>query len=620
VTKILFLAANPTNTTRLALDLEVKEITTKLRMAPYGHQFEIATEWAVRADEIQAALLRHKPEIVHFSGHGQGSAAVPGGRDIVPMAGLATNAGILVEDHARNPVPIRGDALAETFRIVGGVDVVVLNACHSASQSEAILQHVNIVVGMGQAIQDASAIQFAASFYQSLAFGQPIQAAFELGKNQISLMNFQDADVPKLQKRNAVDPAKRYFVNYAPGVAQPSALLLVPINQDVREIGRVLEIFIRPLDVDPGEARAIYDECLQLNSAPSLPFDPQCPLLAVLDALVRNAQLEPLLRLADRVARHQNDQARMVLEKRLESVVPNWRTRFSPVQSQRAVKSTLQDADNYAIIQFTPSAQTPDMYMAYGWLVLDGKRIRDPLLHEDGVSEAGIPEAICRIHQAINSRRKTVRREQICLEIFLPDHLFLRALDQCPVDVPGQPDRIPIGYLYPIVLRWNDRAVHPQLRGELGDTRFQLLMTHGKHEASIPHYDPDAELGPCAWMDPDRWPARDVHVSVSRKNGLVLCLLTSPPSGDLSRCALRGLLTGGVPAVLWSSKDGDASREQLAELVTERPISKLRHYVFDVRTAQQHPLREHLSLLWENPNRMPPRPQRFRVPGKRGTT
>lgn len=121
--KILFLGANPSDTTRLALDREVREITQKLRATPGVSDFDIAQEWAIRVDDVQAALLRHRPDIVHFSGHG-------------------SEAGQIIVDNgtgASAEIPL--DALADLFGILDGTTkCVVLNACYSANQAEGIRQ------------------------------------------------------------------------------------------------------------------------------------------------------------------------------------------------------------------------------------------------------------------------------------------------------------------------------------------------------------------------------------------------------------------------------------------------------------------------------------------------
>jgi hypothetical protein len=70
--KILILTANPTNTKPLRLSEEVREIKSAWERSQNREQFEIIVEEAVRPQEFRRTLLDHKPDIVHFSGHGGG--------------------------------------------------------------------------------------------------------------------------------------------------------------------------------------------------------------------------------------------------------------------------------------------------------------------------------------------------------------------------------------------------------------------------------------------------------------------------------------------------------------------------------------------------------------------
>jgi hypothetical protein len=69
---ILFLAADPVSTTRLALGREMREIAHRPRAAPRGGALEVKQEWAVHVGDLQKCLLRHRSHlrVVHFSGHG----------------------------------------------------------------------------------------------------------------------------------------------------------------------------------------------------------------------------------------------------------------------------------------------------------------------------------------------------------------------------------------------------------------------------------------------------------------------------------------------------------------------------------------------------------------------
>jgi hypothetical protein len=67
--KVIFLAANPSITTRLALDEEIRTITEKVRAAEHRNALDIISAWAVRPDDLLQSLNMHQPQIVHFSGH-----------------------------------------------------------------------------------------------------------------------------------------------------------------------------------------------------------------------------------------------------------------------------------------------------------------------------------------------------------------------------------------------------------------------------------------------------------------------------------------------------------------------------------------------------------------------
>lgn len=188
--KILMLAANPTDTTRLRLDAEVREIDNALRQTDFRDDFILEKHFAVRVMDLQGLLLRHKPNIVHFSGHGN------------------ANSEILVEDAYGASQPISINAVGQLFEILGSnIDCVVLNACYSENQARAIVQHVNCVVGMSSSIGDVSAIKFSSAFYQALGYGKDIKTAFELGCLQINLDGLGEEKTPKLLTRDTINPS-----------------------------------------------------------------------------------------------------------------------------------------------------------------------------------------------------------------------------------------------------------------------------------------------------------------------------------------------------------------------------------------------------------------------------
>lgn len=187
--RILFLAANPTDTVRLRLDAEVRSIKEALRGSEFRDLFDLEQEWAVRVTDLQRCLLEHEPHVVHFSGHGLAEDG----------AGSAHGARIVLEDSQGYSYEVPPDALGNLFELLkDNIRCVVLNACYSGEQARAIAEQIDCVIGMSAAIGDNAAIQFSAAFYQALGFGRDVETAFKLACNQLDLQSMADADTPKL--------------------------------------------------------------------------------------------------------------------------------------------------------------------------------------------------------------------------------------------------------------------------------------------------------------------------------------------------------------------------------------------------------------------------------------
>jgi AAA-like domain/CHAT domain len=206
VEKILILAANPLDTERLNLDREVAEIRTTLQLSTNRARFTIETRGSVRPDDLQDYMYDLKPQIVHFSGHGVGTVGdelpdtrklkVVGGTDDLPE-GL-----VFMDDDGRSKL-VSGAALSNLFALFAkDLVCVVLNACYSQQQAEAIRQHIPYVVGMNQAIGDLAARKFSQGFYRAIWDGRSIEEAFASGQNAIELKSIPEELTPVLLRRS----------------------------------------------------------------------------------------------------------------------------------------------------------------------------------------------------------------------------------------------------------------------------------------------------------------------------------------------------------------------------------------------------------------------------------
>jgi hypothetical protein len=164
----LVLTANPPETTRLRIDQEIRSIDEAIRRGRHRDRFELIAQLAVRKEDLQGHLLRYRPEILHFAGHGEVN-------------------GIILEDDQGGARALELEELRTLIELLGQrIRCVVLNACLTRPQAEMLAQHVPSVIGMSRAIDDPLAIEFAAGFYEALAYGESVKAAFELGSQRFA--------------------------------------------------------------------------------------------------------------------------------------------------------------------------------------------------------------------------------------------------------------------------------------------------------------------------------------------------------------------------------------------------------------------------------------------------
>jgi hypothetical protein len=188
--KALFLAANPATTDRLAIDEEMRAIEQKVRAADHRDVLVFQSAWAVRPDDLLQLLNQHRPQIVHFRGHG-------------------SHAGLSLTGNDGQERVVTTQALRALFTTLKDqIRLVFLNACYAQEQAQALVTTIDCVIGMQQSMRDDAAAIFASAFYRALGFGRSIQEAFDQGRTALLLEGIAEEDVPVLLVRDGVDPAR----------------------------------------------------------------------------------------------------------------------------------------------------------------------------------------------------------------------------------------------------------------------------------------------------------------------------------------------------------------------------------------------------------------------------
>jgi hypothetical protein len=230
--KILLFAANPFGD--LNLDEEIRRIEGKLDDADL-RKIQLVAVPATRPGDLIDKINTHRPQVVQFSGHGIGGRRDPQpgaagtrfvDRDLVgPTAGDEGHILVIGEDGKPKPVGPRG--LVSLFRLRSDlVKIVVLNACSTQSQAEAIAEHIDCVIGTTRAISDDAARIFAARLYRSLGLGYSVATAFDEARIELELQGFEDqAEIPRLWTKQGLDPKQIYLAprdEAAPPKAAPA--------------------------------------------------------------------------------------------------------------------------------------------------------------------------------------------------------------------------------------------------------------------------------------------------------------------------------------------------------------------------------------------------------------
>jgi hypothetical protein len=179
--KVLFLAADPSDSARLRLGQELRDIRDNLQRSKQRDNFLLESRESVRPGDITQAIFDVEPQIVHFSGHGKSTGE------------------LCFEDILGKTQPVKPDALASLFELfTEQVSCVVLNACHSENQAKAIAEYIPFVLGMHQAIGDKAAITFAVGFYKALGAGRSFEDAYKFARVEIQLEGIPEHLTPVL--------------------------------------------------------------------------------------------------------------------------------------------------------------------------------------------------------------------------------------------------------------------------------------------------------------------------------------------------------------------------------------------------------------------------------------
>ena len=174
---ILFLAANPT-AKQLSFGNEHTHISVKLSEKSIKGKFELIPKLGTTVDIMIEAINELRPNIIHFVGHG---------KDVNPDTGKGGGIILHRSDYQDEKV-LDAEALGKMFKRIKKkhpqLEIILLNACFSQPQAQAISCHGIYAIGSSDEIDSIPARVFASGFYKEYALTNDIFDAVDAGLTQ----------------------------------------------------------------------------------------------------------------------------------------------------------------------------------------------------------------------------------------------------------------------------------------------------------------------------------------------------------------------------------------------------------------------------------------------------
>lgn len=231
--KILYLAANPTDTSRLRLLEEARELQERIRSGAHGRAFKVVHYLAVQPRDLLRGLQEEQPHILHFSGHANYDKE------------------ILFQNDQGTSQPISPKDLVDLIKVFpGNLKLALLMLCFGRKQASALVQVVDFAIGMKKPISDKGAVSFSAAFYQALAGGSSVQQAFDGARAVMGMEGrtvFTSSDLLVRPGVNADEPFIKELASEQSAVTQPRETTTVVTPPQTQSPAKRLDVGVKDL-------------------------------------------------------------------------------------------------------------------------------------------------------------------------------------------------------------------------------------------------------------------------------------------------------------------------------------------------------------------------------------
>ena len=171
---ILYVSANYKESKIVRVEKERKQIYRSLEKSRFKDLIKIVEAPALERREFFALLAKVKPQIVHFSGHGE------------------INKGPLFEEDEFPEVDdLEEDLINVLKKFSDTVRLIIFNCCFCAETAKKISEFIECTIGPKISVDDAAAIAFSKGFYDVFFNNKNIEISFDSGLRQYNIAKYK---------------------------------------------------------------------------------------------------------------------------------------------------------------------------------------------------------------------------------------------------------------------------------------------------------------------------------------------------------------------------------------------------------------------------------------------
>jgi hypothetical protein len=277
----------------------------------------------------------------------------------------------------------------------------------------------------------------------------------------------------------------------------------------------------------------------------------------------------------------------------------------------------------YMLIRLKPLDPQQNNYIVNAWLYVDDEI--HPLIAKSDNQKDGSPPPIKKVKKEEmaehifklldDASRKGFAERSLCLEFFLSRKQITENIDQWLAQHEiSDPEEI--GLRCEVVVRSNERAKEGNPFEELKYRWDSIEHDCSGLTVTNPHEIKDLLQQGC-YIETGNCNCRRLRVIIRDKPKLVCILMDREPQicENIQKDALNVLINAGIPIIIWPrnipNENTEVVKTELAKIVENGKILELPERILQLRKdaikyPQEYWFGSSITLLWDNPNRLPP--------------